>query len=54
MSGTGRGVTVMAKITKGDSRGVFYDLFEDDVDAAHLTMRGNLLVELLKQLPKKK
>jgi len=44
----------MEKMTKGDPRGVFYDLFDDEVEAAHLTMRANLMIELRKAITKAK
>ncbi len=44
----------MEKIKKSDPRGVFYDLFDEEVEAAHLTMRAALLVELRKAIKKTK
>jgi len=44
----------MGKITKGDRRGVFYDLFEDEAEAASLAMRANLMIELRKAIKEAK
>ena len=44
----------MSKITNGDSRGVFYDLFDNEATAATLTVRSGLMIELREAIRKRK